>query len=682
MIRTIFFTICLSLLVLSCSQKQDSSVHDYNEHSMSLGPNPELAKLLSSSFDETTPYKTIDQWAYMAENIFTRPEGSVVVNDVKLKHPNNSHPRILLTKESLATLKQQIKNDSLYKQWFNDVLEEANNILLIDCVDKPKRHELQNRLLPLGLAYKITDDTKYAQRAWLELNAYINFEHWNPTTQFLDIAYITKGFAIGFDWFYDHLDADQKQLIVNAVTEKALKLAMVAYHNPTDRIPYQNSKITGYDNWNSSINAGLMMVSLAICDEEGMEKLCGDVLHFGLKYWENYLKEFAPDGGCVEGVGYWYWGVQSVVEGIASFESATGSDYGTCKTPGLSSSAYFPLYMTGPQGAFNFGNAKAVHNIKPDYYWFAQKYQDPKLAQFRKQFMERSNTKAKVYDLIWYNPDLINGTDVFEKLPLDMMFLRTETASFRSSWNDDAFFIALKGGDNMATHGHLNTGSFVLDALGERWAVQLGADSYSNPGYFTKGERNSQGYQYYRVRAEGQNTILINPDGLSDQLPRAVSHIEEFATNTDQAHSIINMTQAYSHEAVSVKRGIKIANARKNIILRDEIRCLKASQIYWFMHTPAKVSISEDGKTASLSLNGKKLSANLFCSVSSAKFSLMDAKPLPTSPQSKYNKSNKGIQKLCICIDSAKDVDISVVFSEENSQILEQADANLAFEEW
>ena len=75
---------------------------------------------------------------------------------------------------------------------FSFVETEADKILNIPCVDRPMRHDLQNRLMPLGLVYKITGETKYAERAWQELDTYTKFNHWNPTTQFLDIAYISE----------------------------------------------------------------------------------------------------------------------------------------------------------------------------------------------------------------------------------------------------------------------------------------------------------------------------------------------------------------------------------------------------------------------------------------------------------------------------------------------------------
>jgi hypothetical protein len=120
----------------------------------SLSPNPEVASLMSFAFEDITDYKTVDQWVALAENIYARPAGPAIVETVKSLHPDNGHPRILITEESVSRLKQKIKEDPLYQQWFADVKKEADQILILPCVDEPKRHELQNRQIVMAVREK------------------------------------------------------------------------------------------------------------------------------------------------------------------------------------------------------------------------------------------------------------------------------------------------------------------------------------------------------------------------------------------------------------------------------------------------------------------------------------------------------------------------------------------------
>ena len=83
----------------------------------------------------------------------------------------------------------------------------------------------------------------------------------------------------------------------------------------------------------------------------------------------------------------------------------------------------------------------------------------------------------------------------------------------RSSWTDEqALYVAVKAGRNQGhqTHNDLDCGDFVIDALGTRWAGELGSGDYLSEGYFSSDAQDSVRWLYYRKRTEGQNTILVN----------------------------------------------------------------------------------------------------------------------------------------------------------------------------
>jgi hypothetical protein len=61
-------------------------------------------------------------------------------------------------------------------------------------------------------------------------------------------------------------------------------------------------------------------------------------------------------------------------------------------------------------------------------------------------------------------------------------------------------------------HGDLDCGDFVLDALGTRWAGELGSGDYLSTGYFDSEAQNAIRWLYYRKRTEGRNTILVNQE--------------------------------------------------------------------------------------------------------------------------------------------------------------------------
>jgi hypothetical protein len=114
--------------------------------------------------------------------------------------------------------------------------------------------------------------------------------------------------------------------------------------------------------------------------------------------------------------------------------------------------------------------------------------------------------------MFWYDATVTGA--FWNNLALDHAFEYggDQWTSMRSSWTDiNALYVAIKAGTLVGhqTHGDLDCGDFVLDALGQRWFGELGSGDYLSTGYFSSEAQDSQRWLYYRKRTEGQNTILV-----------------------------------------------------------------------------------------------------------------------------------------------------------------------------
>ena len=98
-----------------------------------------------------------------------------------------------------------------------------------------------------------------------------------------------------------------------------------------------------------------------------------------------------------------------------------------------------------------------------------------------------------------------------------------------------------------------------------------------------------------------------------------------------------------------------------NRISRQGGHCDKPGNLWWFAHTPAKIELSKDGSVATLSLNGKKLTARILAPKQS-KFEILKAAPLPGSANPEKQNENRGIQKLAIHIAQSAATTVAVVF--------------------
>ena len=594
--------------------------------------------------------------------IYERPGAQQIINDLKARNPQNRHPRILATPETFDYIKSMVATDLYAGRWYNNVKNNTDAILYADVPTEMGNHLrslVLGRMLNLGMMFQLTGEEKYAQRAWDELETVAGFDHWEAERQMLTTGYILKAFAIGYDWFYDYWSEEQRDIIRNAAIEKGLAPGLSAYRNP-DGYKYQNSHwIRGRNNWNVTVNGGLSMMALAIGDEAQHEEMAGEILESALRSLENFLPEWAPEGAGREGPMYWFFAAQSMVEYVGSLDTALGTDYGIGDAPGLSTAGFFPVYMTGPMGFFNWGNGhqgSVSGNISAELFWFAGKYQSPELANIRLSII---GERGGIRDLLWYRPE---GIESRIDLPLDRSFGPTESVGMRSRWDfSNEIYVGFKGGYNNEVHGNLNTGTFVVDALGERWITQLGPEDYSVPGYWDY-SLHGQRWTYYRMRAEGNNTLVINPGFGPDQDPFAFSELVKFESKPRGAFSIVDMTPAYaSHGATEVIRGVMLGGNRRHVIVQDEIRTEGPAELFWFAHTRADVQIHSEGKSARLKQNGKELLARILLP-SDAAFEVVDAKPMPSSPDPPEADSNEGIRKLKIYFHGMEEVTLSVMF--------------------
>jgi hypothetical protein len=207
-------------------------------------------------------------------------------------------------------------------------------------------------------------------------------------------------------------------------------------------------------------------------------------------------------------------------------------------------------------------------------------------------------------------------------------------------------------------------GSFILERNNVRWLVDLGVDSYDLPGYFDK---KFQRWTYYRTRAEGHNTLVINPGKNPDQELFARAVIKNFQTKSDKSFALIDLTEAYKENVSSAQRGIALIN-KKTVLVQDEIKSAKPFEMYWFVHTYAGITLSPKKNKATLMVDGKKMIAEII-SPAGTTFEVMNAALLATSIQSTGNNPNKGFKKLAIHLKGITNATVAVEFKEQDGKV-------------
>jgi hypothetical protein len=250
-------------------------------------------------------------------------------------------------------------------------------------------------------------------------------------------------------------------------------------------------------------------------------------------------------------------------------------------------------------------------------YWMAKRFAMPPYAWGELRALERTN-HPDAYDLAWFDPNPKPPPQAQPPWPLDAIFRGVDVTCFRSSWDDpNALFLAVKGGDNKDPHAHLDLGSFVFDAGGQRWAADLGSDDYDLPGYLGK-----QRWTYYRTRTESHNTLLIDEQ---NQDLRAEARItrQEFAPDSSWVQ--IDLSRANPGRVKQWFRRFAMAQ-RQAVIISDTVRADQPVDVIWGMMTDADITAS--GQSATLRKNGW----NLAVEIRSPRHAVFDKVPVRSSP--------------------------------------------------
>jgi hypothetical protein len=94
-----------------------------------------------------------------------------------------------------------------------------------------------------------------------------------------------------------------------------------------------------------------------------------------------------------------------------------------------------------------------------------------------------------------------------------------------------------------------------------------------------------------------------------------------------------------------MKRGVRLLNARRQVLLQDEINT--QGSVEWRMHTNATVSV--DGTTATLTLDGQTMKVSILNAPSGAAFTTTPATRLVANP-THSDQPNPGVTVLVISL--------------------------------
>ena len=184
------------------------------------------------------------------------------------------HPRLMLLKGEETQIKELIASDAMWKKMHDVIIGECNVIITkpeLERVMTGRRllgtsRELLRRVFFLSYGYRMTANKRYLEKAEKEMLAVSRFTDWNPS-HFLDVAEMTMGVAIGYDWLFNELSENTRKTIKQAIVQKGL--------NPSKESKY-NWWLKTENNWNQVCNAGMTFGALAV--QEDYPSLANEII--------------------------------------------------------------------------------------------------------------------------------------------------------------------------------------------------------------------------------------------------------------------------------------------------------------------------------------------------------------------------------------------------------------------
>jgi len=595
---------------------------------------------------------------------YFRPDKKQWLEDYRRSPLNGVHPRVMATGADFERIRFECETNAKKKRWKEILLSYCEDILQ----EPVLKYELRDgvRLMyvsddfmvwmtNLGLAYQLTGDARYFHGAWKQIEAVSQFPDWNPVHH-IDVGIMALGYGVAYDWFYHIMSPEQRGIMERCVKNNLFWIINEAHKSRYT--PYGDPGMD--DNHNTFCNAGVIACVIAFMD--CYPEIGSTIASNTLRLLERYLKLFAPHGAYFEGPGYAAIGINYCVRLFASMEPTMKTLYCLDKAEAFSLSVDYLVNMQSDVLCFNFADNGPELRTCVGALWIYQHYgirgKKDYIADF---FAERSGWET-VLCLLFYsvNEELGGG----ETESLDVYYPGEEIITMRDSFASGQVFAGIKAGETLYVHSHLDCGSFVFDALGKRWAHDLGADDYNL-------EYNWGFYEIFRRRPESHNTLIIDPDETEGFVLGSCAKILSYDSYSDHVITKIDMTELYGDKVTFAQRSFNFTDNRRSLVVRDEVSLTGNSTLYWMMYTDAEPRIMDKNTVILSDRNDslKKVKVEFNSEGGMGEIVIEKPVPFPSSPQIPEQDPNNGFLKLYYMLTSSnKDVAITAKLTPLDAQ--------------
>ena len=373
--------------------------------------------------------------------------------------------------------------------------------------------------LTLGLLYQLTGEKRYADKLRSALLYYAGYVRWAgpglaqrvpPWHSVLETSEFSFGYSTAYDSLWEFLTEEDRKAVAETMVRMAVEPILNDWILPGKRIHSLDSM--GHNWWGVCIT-GAGLCALALLGDDSRAQDWINAVDAGYAQWfayqgnvtENRMPTFERSGPSYEGVNYTNYGVSQYLH----YRLAWQNTFPDRKAPHIESlshiATYFLQTLYPTESGFltvNFDDAPPSVDLTETLLLLAAYgFASPDAARCLAHV--HTHPQGTLLSLLRQSssPQHIGQGDA----PDSCVYAHMGWATMRSSWENDATFLAMKSGYTW-NHAHADAGTFVLFKNGKPLIIDSGTCKYARPEYTT----------YYRT-SRAHNVILFNGQGQPEE---------------------------------------------------------------------------------------------------------------------------------------------------------------------
>lgn len=321
------------------------------------------------------------------------------------------------------------------------------------------------------------------------------------------------------------------------------------------------------NNWNPWINSNWLMTNLLL--EEDAERR-QRAIERSCRSLDEFLSDYSPDGGCEEGPVYWQRSPGSYFDCCRTLASATGGAADVMTHPFVQKMGQYiaDVHIAG-HAYVNYGDAHMEDAPTPELvYRYGTAAKLSTLAEFGAFYSAKDSLGARGNPVVLEHalgaglpslarilPDILRAPEIRTAQKADALgrdawypALHLMTARQKAG-TTDGFYLAVQAASNGRSHGHNDSGSFIIFHDGEPVFIDVGVEAYTAKTF------SSERYTLWTMQSAYHNLPTVRGVMQHEGNPYAASEVK-YTTSDESAGVRANLATAYPPEA-GIRRWIR-----------------------------------------------------------------------------------------------------------------------------